>query len=549
MKPIPATYQAPREPADDALRLHANEGAVPPPDLLQCAGEVRLYPNVLGLQRELAAYVNRDPEEVVVTAGADGAIDRVMRAFAGPGTRVVVLDPTFEMIPIYAAGTGAEVVRIPWGDELPLQVLLDVGRGAAVVAIVTPDNPTGRVVATDTILEVARQLPGSIVLLDHAYVEYADADATTAVRQCENVVVTRTLSKAWGLAGLRVGYALAAPPVAARLRAVGSPYPVSGVSAAIAQRCLAQPGYVSTHIERVRWECGELSSLLAELGARPTRSQANFVFARFDDAPFVAEALRKLGVEVRRFERAGLEDALRIGCPGSEAGFAKLQSALTKTLAPDVLLFDMDGVLADVRASYRQAIVATCATFGAEVNAAEVTADKRRPESNDDFAVTRRMLADRGVDVAIEDVSREFQRRYDAGLWAEEALLAQPAFLERLRGRYRLGIVTGRPRGDAERFLEMMGIGDLFEVVVCREDAALKPDPAPVRLALQRLGGGSAWMFGDTVDDIAAARAAGVLPIGVAAPEEFDDATTTRLAQAGAATTVANITEVAKWLS
>ena len=98
-----------------------------------------------------------------------------------------------------------------------------------------------------------------------------------------------------------------------------------------------------------------------------------------------------------------------------------------------------------------------------------------------------------------------------------------------------LALVTGRPRRDAERFLERFGLADLFDVVVTREDAALKPDPAPVRLALERLGVERAWMVGDTPDDLVAARGAGVLPLGVVPPGADPSRTRTTLEAAGAA--------------
>ena len=111
-----------------------------------------------------------------------------------------------------------------------------------------------------------------------------------------------------------------------------------------------------------------------------------------------------------------------------------------------------------------------------------------------------------------------------------------------------LGVVTGRPRQDAERFLEQHGIADLMKVVVCREDAAMKPDPAPVKLAMEKLGVRTAWMVGDAPDDILAARRARVLPLGVVAPGDGAETTAQALYQAGAARMVENWNQLEEWL-
>jgi len=190
-------------------------------------------------------------------------------------------------------------------------------------------------------------------------------------------------------------------------------------------------------------------------------------------------------------------------------------------LAPEGLIFDLDGVIADVGGSYRAAIVETAAAFGVTVSDTDVVAAKAAGDASDDWEVTRRLCAAAGVDVDLSAVKERFERFYQGGdgqigLKEREELLVGRTTLTRWASRLPLGIVTGRPRSDAEAFLDRFEIRDLFGAVVTREDAPMKPHPAPVRLALQRLGLERAWMLGDTPDDIAAARGAGVLPLGVA---------------------------------
>jgi histidinol-phosphate aminotransferase len=537
----------PRSPEID-LYLDANEGAKTSSLMLdpeRAARLARCYPDLTELIETLAARLGRTTDEVVVTAGADDAIDRVMRAYLEPGRTLAVATPTFGMIPSYARVQGADVLELPWEDEWPVAQLLERGgEDVAVIAMVSPNNPTGRVIDPASIETVARAFPQAAILLDLAYVEYADRNPAVDLPDLPNVIQIRTLSKAWGLAGLRVGYAAASPDVVERLRAVGSPYPVSGWSAAVAvDRLRGGAASVDAHVERVREERTTLFELLESLGSEPIRSQANFVFARFDNAGRVADGLRSLGVAVRAFD-GPLDDALRIGCPGDGASFDRLCRALRTVLAPDAYLFDLDGVLADVSRSYREAIRQTAAEFGADVTAEDIGRVKRAGDANDDWIVTQRLLAERDIQVSLEEITRRFEALYQGGLWEREELLVSSEWLRDLAARRPLGIVTGRPRRDAERFLESSGIRDLFEVVVSRDDVTnLKPDPEGLRLALTRMKANTGWYLGDTVDDVRAAVAAGLLPFGVLAPGDGEREQNT-LTRTGAVTVVTNAREV-----
>jgi HAD superfamily hydrolase (TIGR01548 family) len=144
------------------------------------------------------------------------------------------------------------------------------------------------------------------------------------------------------------------------------------------------------------------------------------------------------------------------------------------------------------------------------------------------------------VEASHSEVTARFETLYQGtpetpGLHREESLLIPRDRLAAWSQRFRLAVVTGRPRADAARFLNQQDLGGLFEEVVVMEDGPLKPDPAPVRLALQRLGARRAWMIGDTPDDIRAARAAGVLPVGVMLDGEGSEEAALAMTRAGAA--------------
>ncbi len=549
-------YHVPRHPAPLDLLLDGIGGLPAPPDLFdRLLGAdpdalVRGYPDARSLQAALAARHALPTDRVLVTAGGDDALDRACRAYLAPGRSIVLPSPTFEMIGRYARWAGATIHDVAWpGGDWPIEaVLAAVTADTTLVAVVSPNNPTGQVVRGDVLRRLSAALPGVLLLVDLAYVEFADEDLTAVVAALPNAVAFRTLSKAWGLAGLRVGYAVGPAEVIAALKVAGNPYTVSGPSLFLAEARITRDVAASVaYVEQVRAGRDELAGSLRDLGLDAQRSQANFVFARSPRAAWVQDGMAGLGIAVRGWPgHETLADAIRVNVPGTASERDRVRAAFRSVMAPEAILFDADGVLVDVCGSYREAIRATAASFGVEVSAAEISAAKALGHANNDWILTRALLAAHGVDASLDAVTEAFERIYQGhgatpGLKLAERARVDRAMLERLRGRYRIALVTGRPRRDAVELLEREGWLDLFEVMVVMGEAPSKPDPAPVRLALERLGVQHAWMLGDTVDDVRAARAAGVVPIGIYAPPAEGDSTealadaTTLLLRAGAA--------------
>ncbi len=545
------------------LRLNSNEGPRAPHALLAELASLdpellRRYPDARAVETALAARLGVSPDRVVVTAGADEALDRIYRAYAGPNRPVLLPQPTFDMLERFAALAGAPLVRVPWlTDAFPLEEILAVlDSRIAIVVIVSPNNPTGGVASRDDVRRIAAAAPRSLVLLDQAYVEYADEDMGPAALDLANVVVVRTMSKAWGLAGCRVGYAVGSSEVIAAIRAAGAPYPVAGPSLALALSQLqdGEPA-LRAHVTQVRAERNNLRQLLCTRGVDARASQANFVLGDFGRrAAFVRAGLDAQGILVRDFPgRPGLESSLRITLPGDPVDFGRLTSVLDTVLAPEAIVFDLDGVLADVRDSQRAAMIATAACFGVTVTMEDIERALRSGDAANDWIVTQRLIAAGGVEVNLKAVTSQYQSLYlgttgSPGLRARERAIVPRLALERLAARLSLAVVTGRPRDEARWFLDRAGLSGLFRAVICMEDAPRKPDPAPVRLALARLGVRRAWMVGNTPDDIRAAAGASVVPLGVVAPGDDLDATTAALRDAGAAAVLDHVVDLEELL-
>ena len=310
---------------------------IPQVPLAQSMATLHEYPD--GTYRQLreaaATYAGVAAEGVVVGAGADDLILLVARVFLGPGTRAAIDPPTYALYRIATTLTGAEAVG---PDE-----------DAAVRWICNPNNPTGETTAPKEIVELARNAPETIVVVDEAYLEYGGTSCAPWVETLPNLVVLRTLSKAFGFAALRVGYALAHPETASLLDERRAPAPISGPAAAIASAALRQPrlGDVETTVaerERVR------IALLAA-GHDCPRTATNFVFVRTDEP--LAERLEAQGIVVRAFPegirisiRRPSENDVLLRALGAEPGPAAGRDATvlrTTTETALRLTLDLDG--------------------------------------------------------------------------------------------------------------------------------------------------------------------------------------------------------------
>lgn len=532
-------YEPPVKSSNIDLALDANEGrssCAAFRDVLSKfdASELARYPSVGSLERAIADRFGVAPERVVVTNGGDDAIDRLCRVSLERGRTLLTHTPTFEMIERSASLAGGSVRTIGWmGGRFPAARFVDaINQDTSLVALVSPNNPTGGIIERESLRKIiaAARESRALVMVDLAYVEFADQDPTLELLDEPNVVLIRTFSKALGLAGARVGYALSSSTITEWLRTVGGPYPVSSVSLALASAALDAEAEQQLNIDQVRSEREAFSEFLGAFGCEVLESQANFVTASFKDAAFVSKALRSLGIAVRAFStRQELDGFLRITLPGEQAAFDRLKSAVQTILAPEAMLFDLDGVLADVSDSYRSAILETASSFGVELSLEDISAAKLAGNANNDWELTQRLLEQRGVRCGLSEVIKQFQKFYlgndgEPGLRASERLIPYRATLQGLSDRFQLAVVTGRPRAEAEWFLKRSGVRELFQSLVCMEDAPAKPSPEPVQLAMEQLCVERAWMLGDTPDDIVSARESGVLPIGVLAPSDGKEA-------------------------
>lgn len=311
------------EASGGKVMLNANESAWAPPGDHGLGCNRYPDPQPRELTDALASLYGVKPEQVLVGRGSDEAIDLLVRAFCRAGEDAIAIQPpTFGMYAVCARVQNAGIVEVPLAADFSLDaaaLLAAVTPAVKLVFVCTPNNPTGQLVSPEAIERLAIALKGrALLVVDEAYIEFADTvSVASLINRYDNLAVLRTLSKAWALAGARIGTLLANEEVIALLRRVMAPYPLPRPCIALALEALSSTGQaeVRVHLATVREQRERMAAALAVLpGVREVLpSQANFLAVRFDDAGAVYQRLLEAGIVVRDVRRyPGLGDALRI---------------------------------------------------------------------------------------------------------------------------------------------------------------------------------------------------------------------------------------------
>jgi histidinol-phosphate aminotransferase len=322
-------------PGEQVIKLNTNENPFPPsPRVLDAIRAIdpeslRRYPNPKAdAFRATAARVHGvSPDMILAGNGSDEILAIVMRTYLGPGDVLAYPDPTYSLYPVLAESGENRIRTVAWdaGFDLPIQALL--ATGARAIFFANPNAPTGTLVRNSRVRELALAFDG-LLLVDEAYVDFADENCLDLVRELPNVMLCRTLSKGYGLAGLRFGYAVAAADMVAEMNKVKDSYNCDAVAIAAATAALADQEYARKTWQAVRAERTRLASKLAERGYAITPSQANFLFVRppGGSAAEVYAALKTRKILVRFFDKPGLADKLRITIGTAEQNDALLRA-------------------------------------------------------------------------------------------------------------------------------------------------------------------------------------------------------------------------------
>ncbi len=277
--------------------------------------EVTRYPSAYAaeLKASLARHVGVETSMIVTGCGSDDVLDAAIRAFGNPGGSLACCDPTFSMIPVLARINGLSVSTSSFDAEGDISVDSLLSGRPDVIYICSPNNPTGMNASVERIEAIAIAFSG-LVIVDQAYAEYSSTSLLPLVSRYANVLITRTMSKAFGMAGLRIGYAIGNPVLVGEVEKSRGPYKVGALSSAAAIAALENDlPWIEQIVSETLSIRSRFVSRLSSLGYNPLTSDANFVLVPVANPAEAAKRMLEAGIGVRTFANlAGIGGALRI---------------------------------------------------------------------------------------------------------------------------------------------------------------------------------------------------------------------------------------------
>jgi histidinol-phosphate aminotransferase len=340
---MPYTPGEQPRPGQRLIKLNTNENPYPPSPRVRAAiakaagASLRLYPAPRADELTTAAArlygISRDM--IVAGNGSDELLAMLFRAALAPGDKVAYVLPTYSLYDTLATIQEAQVITVPLGPGFaqPLEAL--AAERATLTIVCNPNSPCGSLAQPARVDELARALDGRLLVLDEAYVDFAESNSLPLVKRHSNLIVLRSFSKSFSLAGMRLGLGFAQRPLIAELLKVKDSYNVSRLAIAAGAAALSDIGWMRRNIERIKRVRAMTEKRLRQMGFEVPRSQANFVLARIKDHDMsaVAAGLRRRGILVRHFPRSVFHDALRISI-GTASEMDALFKALDSLMRP-----------------------------------------------------------------------------------------------------------------------------------------------------------------------------------------------------------------------
>lgn len=331
---------------DRIVKLASNENPygfspVVKEELPKLVSKLEIYPDgyAAGVRTKVSSFLGVDEDQIIFGNGSDEVVQIICRTFLEPGANTVMASPTFPQYRHNALIEGAEVREVPLkeGHHDLEEMIRQIDENTRVLWICTPNNPTGVHINEETIQDVLARVPEHVlVVLDEAYYEYLEAedsfDAVSALNQYPNVMVLRTFSKAYGLAGLRIGFGLAAAEVIQVLEPAREPFNTSTVAQAAAILALDDQEFITTTVEATHKNKRALMRFCDENGLGYYDTQANFLLIQLPiSGDEMFEYLLTQGFIVRSGEALGLPNSIRLTI-GREDDMLQIQQAMKKKL-------------------------------------------------------------------------------------------------------------------------------------------------------------------------------------------------------------------------
>jgi len=326
------------KPGTQIIKLNTNENPYPPsPKAMEVLRHLdsewlRRYPDPFA--REFCQAVSEALEVpsdwVIVGNGSDDVLNVLVRACAeGRDRKVVYPVPTYVLYRTLSAMQPAEVVEIAYPVDFKLPIAELIAANGAITFIASPNSPSGHSVPLEDLRQLASQVSG-VLVIDEAYVDFAEYSALPLVQEFENVIVLRTLSKGYSLAGLRLGFGIANPKILSGLFKVKDSYNIDAIATLVGAAAMRDQAYKNACVQKVKVSRAELTKDLQKLGFTVRDSQANFLLAtpKITRAEYLYTALKEQGILVRYFNQLGLSEKLRLTVGNDQQNQALIMALL-----------------------------------------------------------------------------------------------------------------------------------------------------------------------------------------------------------------------------
>lgn len=553
-------YDVPLFKDGDYLPLNFNESDWgPSPRVIDAlrnieAKDLQYYPFYGELVHKLAEVNGVNPENIITTAGADEAINVVLNTFLEEGQTILIVTPTYDMPKIYSKVSGLNFVEVPYKErwEFPIEEFLKEIPNADLIYITTPNSPTGELLNREYLERIIEASYDKLLLIDETYINFTGKNNVDKL--WDNVFITRSFSKDYGLAGLRLGYVISSAENIDEIRKFINPYSVSSLTAIAGVAALKDSEYFNAVKTEMKQSKEIMAKGLSDLGATVYPSDTNFLCVDFGDkCDFVYKKLLENNIKIKYIKNEPLlKNCFRITIPRLSNARKFLESLKIKP----TILFDMDGVLINTINSYRVCILKTYNHFtGQEITQDDIKRVKMLGGYNNDWDLLTYLFNENGFKVKYDDIIEYFQNLYwdgEKGVINDETPIITKEILEELKKDYNLAIFTGRPMAEAMYTLKKEGFENYFYPIITLETVGLdhqKPDTKGVEEAKKRLITSEIYYLGDTVDDMICAKNAKVQGIGVLPPQDKSEILKNRMLEVGATAVISDTKEILEYLT
>ncbi len=527
------------------LKLDFNERADSIPKWLQDfkvdTTSLWKYPNRKEVETLIAEKFNTDSDSVFLSNGGDESIELLFKLCKLNQQSLLLPLPAFSQYTHQLDIWGVDCIQVAGKEDLSIDVesLKTQLKPKQWLIITRPNNPTGECIDDKTLLGLIEKAKSkeAYVFLDEAYVEFFQENSkTNYALEYDNVISLRTFSKAFGLAGARLGYLLGNQQLITEFKKIAMPFNVNNLSLQTAKAALQNTDEMQNYSQTIANNRQRVFDLIQSSGLEVFDGKGNFLLFKVKPKikKILASFMQKNGIQIKT-QVNDLPNWVRITIPEN---VDLLLIVLATVLQPDIVGFDMDGVLIDTSLSYDVCIMETVKYFTKkQINVDKITELREKGGFNNDWDLTQGLIKQQGFNTKLDKVITQFQKYYSVFKFNENNLLTKKSLFQ---GQYTTAIITGRPRIEALDGIKQLNITPDF--VISADDVKLqKPSPEGINGLKRQTDKTNMWYCGDTVDDMQAGSAANCVCIGIGSNEK-------NLYQAGADMVLENINQLEELL-